>query len=129
MSTTASAEPTSTTARPQNATTSQRHASPPRLRRRASAGGRGCAAGLAFFGGACMSRSRLPVAHDGSILQADRVQPILVEQHLAAVGRRQVERLHHDDRVGRADLDAQLAELAGVELEREASWRSSASRS
>ena len=35
----------------------------------------------------------------------------------SAVGH--VERLHHDDGVGRADLHAQLAELAGVELERE----------
>ena len=66
-----------------------------------------------------MSRSRLPVAHDGSILQAERVEAVLVEQQLAAVGRGQVERLHHDDGVGGADLDAQLAELARVELERE----------
>jgi hypothetical protein len=54
-----------------------------------------------------------------SELLADRVQPILVEQHLAAIGRRHVERLHHDDRVRRAHLHAELAELARVELERE----------
>ena len=53
------------------------------------------------------------------MLQADGVQPVLVEQHLAAIGGRHVERLHHDDGVGRADLHAQLAELAGVELEGE----------
>ena len=54
------------------------------------------------------------------MLQTDHVQAVLVEEHLSAVGRRHVERLHHHDGVGRADLHAQLAELAGVELEREA---------
>src|SRR5262249_36180913 len=37
----------------------------------------------------------------------------------AAIGRRHVERLHHDDGVRRAHLHAELAELAGVQLERE----------
>src|SRR5262245_46600287 len=53
------------------------------------------------------------------MLQAERVQPILVEQHLAPIGRGQVEGLEHDDGVGRAHLYAQLAELARVQLERE----------
>ena len=53
------------------------------------------------------------------MLQAKCVQAILVEQHLPAIGRWHVERPRHDDRVGRADLHAQLAELAGVELQRE----------
>ena len=33
-----------------------------------------------------MSRSRLPVAHDASCCRPMRVQAILVEQHLAAIG-------------------------------------------
>src|SRR6202008_2927888 len=52
-------------------------------------------------------------------LQAEGVESILVEQEVAAIRGGQVERLQHDDRVGRAHLDAQLAELARVELERE----------
>ena len=47
------------------------------------------------------------------------MEPILVEQHLAPVRRAQIERLHLDDRVRGTDLDAQLAELARVQLERE----------
>ena len=52
--------------------------------------------------------------------KADGVQAILVEQELAPVRGGEIERLHHDDRVGRTDLHAELAELAGVKLEREA---------
>src|SRR5438132_11720976 len=47
------------------------------------------------------------------------MQAILVEQEIATIRRREIEGLHHDDRVGRAHLHAQLAELARVELERE----------
>src|SRR5262249_28049571 len=47
------------------------------------------------------------------------MQAILVEQEIAPIRGREIERLQHDDRVGRAHLHAQLAELAGVELKRE----------
>src|SRR5262245_59352196 len=47
------------------------------------------------------------------------MESVLVEQELAPVGRRDVERLRHDDGVGRAHLHAQLAELTGIELEGE----------
>src|SRR2546426_186069 len=52
-------------------------------------------------------------------LPPEGVEPILVEQEVAAVRRGEIERLQHDDRVGRTHLHAQLAELARVELERE----------
>src|SRR5882724_6381905 len=55
----------------------------------------------------------------GLELQPEVMQPVLVEQEVAAVGGGDIEGLHHDDGVGRADLDAELAELARVELERE----------
>src|SRR5262249_50722776 len=61
----------------------------------------------------------VPGRPGGRELPAERVETVLVEQELAAVAGGEVECPEHDDRVGRTDLDAQLAELAGVELERE----------
>src|SRR3989454_2765647 len=52
-------------------------------------------------------------------LPPEGVEPVLVEQEVAAVRRGEIERLQHDDRVGRTHLHAQLAELARVELQRE----------
>src|SRR5262249_36325877 len=52
-------------------------------------------------------------------LPAQRVEAVLVEEEVPAVGRGQIEGPEHDDRVGRTDLDAELAELARVELEGE----------
>jgi len=66
------------------------------------------AAARAGFGGACMSRSLFPVAHDGLIRETEGVEPVLVEEHLAAVSGGQIEGLSMMNRVGRAHLHAQL---------------------
>ena len=110
--TTARAEPTRTTARAAKAIGS-------RLTRPLRRGLAGGAFGLGRPGRRLHVAEHVAGRPRGLELQPERVEAVLVEQQLAPVGGRQVERLHHDDGVGRAHLHAQLAELAGVQLEGE----------